>query len=241
MLLCNCACVAMAKIAHTCDLIYVYRCLHCTACNKQLYRLSPAFLLSCMTVLYNMYWMKSGHGQGYMYIGAMDMLWASGHLMVMWSLHGVLGQRKDWVVSSLCVWGVCVCIHPVFHFILGTCSLQKSARRAIVGSNAEQLIMKSHTIRMTPTWCCQHTIAHSSCNRPQMSLFQTLRLYWLHTQHCLQPLLLLAVEWLQPVGSYFLPKGAFDCRTVSFVISIPIEFKIYSDRVTRIWRWEYAP
>ena len=78
------------------------------------------------------------------------------------------------------------------------------------------------------------TIAHSSCNRPQMSLFQTLRLHWLHTQYCLHPLLLLAVEWLQPMGSYFPHRGAFDCKAVSFVISIPIEFKT----VTGFQNWK---
>ena len=90
MYTCNCVImhVAMVKIAHTCDLIYIYRCLHCTACNKQLYsRLSPAFLLSRMTVLciyiLCIYVLNEEWPWAKIYVGAMGMLWASGHLMVM--------------------------------------------------------------------------------------------------------------------------------------------------------------
>ena len=174
-------------------------------------------------------------------VGAMGMLWASGHLMVMWSLHGVLGQRKDWGVSSLCVCeGVCVHI-PCISFHTGDMLIAEVCHK---GNRRKQCWATDHEITydtddtnvMLPT-ILLHTAAATDhkchCSRCWGSTDSTHS-----TAH--SPLLLLAVEWLQPMGSYFLPKGAFDCRTVSFVISIPIEFKIYSDRVTRIWRWEYA-
>ena len=37
---------------------------------------------------------------------------------------------------------------------------------------------------------------------------------------------LLATNSYMCVGSYFPPSGAFDCKTVPFVILIPTEFKI---------------